>query len=373
MRRIRPFSTSFSSKTRRACSALRIEDRDTNSAKTNHALKNIREKHIMFGTVTRRSLLALALTAGLGPLAPLQAQPAYPTRPVKVVVPFGAGGVADITIRIVSEKLSEKLGQRFIVENMPGAGGITAARAALSGAPDGYTLTMLTNGTAISVPLFSKLPFDPQTDFVPVSTLGTFDFLFVVNEKSNFKSLKDFLQQAKDKPGVLNVATVAVGSSQHLSSVLFKQETGVDLVHVPFRNTPDALVSLLRDDSQLLIDSQAAVKSGLEGKQVRAIASSGPRRSAAMPDVPTVRESGIEGFDVTSWNALFAPKGTPQPVIDTLNKALQEILKAEDVKARLLDLGIEARSETPAELSERLRSDIEKWRAVIEKAGIPKQ
>ncbi|WP_262296985.1 Bug family tripartite tricarboxylate transporter substrate binding protein [Microvirga sesbaniae] len=325
----------------------------------------------MLGTVTRRSLLALAMAAGLGTAA--HAQPAYPTRPVKVVVPFGAGGVADITIRIVSEKLSEKLGQRFIVENMPGAGGITAARAALSGGADGYTLTMLTNGTAISVPLFAKLPFDPQADFVPISTLGTFDFLFVVNAASKFETLKDFLQQAKDKPGSLNVATVAVGSSQHLASVLFKQETGADLVHVPFRSTPDALVSLLRDDTQLLIDSQAAVKSGLEGKQVRAIASSGPRRSPAMPDVPTVRESGFEGFDVTSWNALFAPKGTPQPIVDTLNKALQDILREDDVKARLLDLGIEARGETPAELSARLRSDIDKWRAVIEKAGIPKQ
>jgi len=327
----------------------------------------------MFETIARRTLLAFGVAAGLSAAMPAQAQPAYPTRPVKVVVPFGAGGVADITIRIVSEKLSEKLGQRFIVENMPGAGGITAARAALSGEPDGYTLTMLTNGTAISVPLFANLPFNPVTDFVPISTLGTFDFLFVVNANSSFKTLKDLLQQAKTKPGSLNVATVAVGSSQHLSSVLFKAESGADMVHVPFRSTPDALVSLLRDDSHLLIDSQAAVKSGLEGKQVRAIASSGPNRSAAMPDVPTVRESGIEGFDVTSWNALFAPKGTPQPVIDSLNKALQEILKADDVKARLLDLGIEARSETPAELSQRLRSDIEKWRAVIEKAGIPKQ
>jgi tripartite-type tricarboxylate transporter receptor subunit TctC len=332
----------------------------------------------MFGKVTRRSmLLALAATVGLAaPLAasrPALAQSDYPTRPVKVVVPFGAGGVADITIRIVSEKLSEKLGQRFVVENMPGAGGIAAARAALAGAPDGYTLTMLTNGTAISVPLFANLPFNPLTDFVPISTLGTFDFLFVVNANSTFKSLQDLLQQAKDKPGSLNVATVAVGSSQHLSSVLFKSEAGVDLVHVPFRSTPDALVSLLRNDTHILIDSQAAVKSGLEGGQVRALASSGPRRSVAMPNVPTVREAGISGFDVTSWNALFAPKGTPQPVIEKLNGALQEILGAEDVKARLLDLGIEARSESPAELRERLRSDIEKWRTVIEKAGIPKQ
>jgi tripartite-type tricarboxylate transporter receptor subunit TctC len=329
----------------------------------------------MFATTTRRSmLLALAVAAGLTASSdPALAQPSYPTRPVKIIVPFGAGGVADVTIRIVAEKLSEKLGQRFIVENMPGAGGITAARAALSGAPDGQTLAMLTNGTAVSVPLFANLPFDPLTDFAPISTLGTFDFLFVVNAKSEQKSFKDLIQAAKEKPGSLNVATIAVGSTQHLTSVLFKGEAGVDLRHVPFRNTPDALVSILRDDTHLLIDSQAALKSALEGRQVRALATSGPRRSAALPDVPTVQEAGIAGFDVTSWNALFAPKGTPEPIIQTLHGTLKDVLAAEDLKARLLELGIEARSETPAELRERLRSDIEKWRAVIEKAGIPKQ
>lgn len=328
----------------------------------------------MFATTTRRSmLLALALAAGLTASGPAPAQPSYPTRPVKIIVPFGAGGVADVTIRLVAEKLSEKLGQRFIVENMPGAGGITAARAALSGAPDGQTLAMLTNGTAVSVPLFANLPFDPLTDFVPISTLGTFDFLFVVNAKSEHKSFKDFVEAAKAKPDSLNVATIAVGSTQHLTSVLFKGEAAVDLRHVPFRNTPDALVSILRDDTHLLIDSQAALKSALEGQQVRALATSGPRRSPALPEVPTVQEAGIAGFDVTSWNALFAPKGTPETVIQTLYATLKEVLAAEDLKARLLDLGIEARSETPAELKERLRSDIEKWRAVIEKAGIPKQ
>jgi tripartite-type tricarboxylate transporter receptor subunit TctC len=330
-------------------------------------------RSIMISHLTRRAmLLGLGFALGVAPLAEANAQ-SYPSRPVRVIVPFAAGGVADITIRIVSEKLGEKLGQRFVVENMPGAGGVAAARAAASSAPDGHTLTMLTNGTAISVPLFANLPFDPQKDFVPISTLGTFDFLFVVNADSEFKSLRDLIQRAKEKPGSLNVATISVGSSQHLSSVLFKGEAGVDLVHVPFRTTPDALVSVIRNDSNLLIDTYAAVKSGVEGKQVRAVATSGPNRSAALPDVPTVREAGIAGFDVTSWNALFAPKGTPQPVIDTLNSALKEVLSAPDVKARLLDLGIEARSETPAELSERLRSDIEKWRAVIEKAGIPKQ
>jgi tripartite-type tricarboxylate transporter receptor subunit TctC len=155
--------------------------------------------------------------------------------------------------------------------------------------------------------------------------------------------------------------------------VLFRSEAGIDLVHVPFRSTPDALLSLMRNDSHLLIDSHAALKSGLEGKQIRALATSGPRRSAVLPNVPTVREAGVAGFEVTSWNALFAPKGTPQPVIDTLHKALQEILAAPEVREKLLDLGIEARSETPAELTERLRADIDKWRAVIEKARIPKQ
>ena len=327
----------------------------------------------MGGNASRRSVLR-GFAAGLAATAlpPAWAQ-SYPSRPVRVVVPFAAGGVADITIRIVSEKLGERLGQRFVVENVPGAGGVSAARAALAGAPDGHTLAMLTNGTAISVPLFANLPFDPRADFVAISTLGTFDFLFAVNAESEFRTLGDLIRRAKEKPGSLNVATVAVGSSQHLSSVLFRTEAGVDLAHVPFRATPDALVSLLRNDSHLLIDTQAALKSGLEGGQVRALAASGPQRSAAMPDVPTVRESGVGGFDVTSWNALFAPRGTPEGVVGTLHGAVREVLAARDVKARLLDLGIEAQSETPAELGERLRSDIEKWRAVIEKAGIPKQ
>jgi tripartite-type tricarboxylate transporter receptor subunit TctC len=328
----------------------------------------------MGGNVLRRSLLlGLVAAAGLASMGAPNAQGTYPSRPVRVIVPFGAGGVADITIRIVAEKLGDRLGQRFVVENMPGAGGVNAARAAASSAPDGHTLTMLTNGTAISVPLFSNLPFDPLKDFVPISTLGTFDFLFAVNAEAEFKTLEEFIRRAKEKPGSLNVATVAVGSSQHLSSVLFKTEAGIDLVHVPFRNTPDALVSLIRNDANLLIDSYAALKSGLEGKQIRAIATSGPRRSSVLPDVPTVQEAGVPRFDVTSWNALFAPKGTPKPIVDTLNRALQDILAAPDVKARLLDLGIEAKSEAPAELTERLRSDIEKWRTVIEAAAIPKQ
>jgi tripartite-type tricarboxylate transporter receptor subunit TctC len=362
MRPIRQPAENSWSTTRRACSASRIEARRTTRNEGHH------DGWTFFSTI---------LAAGCRP----DSRHEFPGRS------RGSGrlsdapgardrtlcGVADITIRIVSEKLGEKLGQRFVVENMPGAGGVNAARAAVISASDGHTLTMLTNGTAISVPLFADLPFDPVNDFVPISTLGTFDFLFAVNAESEFKTLQDFIRRAKEAPGSLNVVTVAVGSSQHLASVLFRAEAAVDLVHVPFRSTPDALVSLIRNDANLLIDSYAALKSGLEGKQLRALATSGPRRSAVLPNAPTVQESGVARFDVTSWNALFAPRGTPQSIVDTLNRALQDILASPDVKARLLDLGIEAKSETPTELTTRLRSDIEKWRTVIETAGIPKQ
>jgi tripartite-type tricarboxylate transporter receptor subunit TctC len=320
----------------------------------------------------RRALLA-ALAISLTPWNAAWAQADYPSRPVKIVVPFAAGGVADITVRIVSEKLGERLGQRFVIENMAGAGGVTAARAALSAPPDGYTLAMLTNGTAISVPLFKSLPFDPVKDFAPISMLGQFDFIFATNAASDFKTLGDVLKAARAKPGDLNVATIAVGSTQHLTAVLLKSEAKIDFAMVPYRATPDALVALLRNDAQVLIDTYAALRSGLEDKRIRAVATSGNRRSKILPDVATAEESGAGRFDVTSWNALFAPSGTSPEIIAKLNGALREILAQPDVSARLLDLGIEAQASSPDELMGRLRADIAKWSDVIEKAGIQKQ
>jgi tripartite-type tricarboxylate transporter receptor subunit TctC len=305
--------------------------------------------------------------------ADASAQTAYPARPVKIVVPFAAGGVADITVRIVAEKLGDRLGQRFVIENMAGAGGVTAARAVTSAPPDGYTLAMLSNGTAVSVGLFKSLPFDPMADFAPISLLGQFDFIFATNAASDLKTMDDVLKTARAKPGDLNVATIAVGSTQHLTAVLLKSEGRVDLTHVPFRSTPDALVSLLRNDVQVLIDSYAALRSGLDDKRILAVATSGNTRSKILPDVPTVQEAGIATFDVRSWNALFAPKGTPPDVIERLNGALREVLAQPDVVARLLDMGIEAQATSPKELSDRLEADIRKWTEVIEKAGIQKQ
>jgi putative tricarboxylic transport membrane protein len=319
-----------------------------------------------------RTLLAAPLVATLAPWNSAFAQ-AYPTKPVRVIVPFGPGGVADVTTRLVSDKLGEKLGQRFIVENAPGAGGIAAARATMSGGNDGYTIALLTNGTAISVPLFKSLPFDPLKDFVPISSVGYFDCLFIVNSDSKFKTLQDFIGAAKENPGKLNIGTINPGSTQHLTSELFKSSAGINYVNVTFRTTGEAVVGLLRNDVQMVIDFYAALKPGLSDNKTRALAWSGPTPSPALPNVPTVAKSGVAGFEVVSWNALYAPAGTPPAVIETLNGALRAVLADPELKKRALELGIDTKASSPAEIDARMKADIAKWGAVITKAGIAKQ
>jgi tripartite-type tricarboxylate transporter receptor subunit TctC len=317
--------------------------------------------------------VALAVPALAASRQQACAAASYPDRPVRIVLPFAAGGVADITARIVAEKLAGKLGQRFYIENQAGAGGITAARTVTSSAPDGYTLALLSNGTAISVSLFNKLPFDPVRDFEPVSSLGFFDFIFATGAASEFRTLGDFIAAAKAKPGALNVGTINIGSTQNLSAELFKTAAGIDFTIIPYRGTPEVMVSLLQGNIALMIDSYSSLKGNFAEQKIRALASSSSARSASTPDIATLRESGIADYDVVSWNALFAPAGTPPDIVRTLNAALQDVLVDAEVKKRLLELGIEARASTPQEISARLTSDIDKWRKVIEKAGIPKQ
>jgi putative tricarboxylic transport membrane protein len=328
-------------------------------------------------TVTRtlvRVFLAVLVLLGLAfPQRQASAETKYPSKPVRIVLPFAAGGVADITARVIAEKLSGKLGGRFYIENQPGAGGIVAARTVISSAPDGYTLALLSNGTAISVSLFSRLPYDPLKDFAPISSLGTFDFVFATNAESPFKTLADFIAAAKAKPGTLNVGTINIGSTQNLSAELFKTAAGIDFTIIPYRGTPELLVSTMQSNLALMIDSYSSMKGNLAEGKIRALASSGPVRSESTPDLPSLQEAGVANYDVVSWNALFAPAATPPDIVKTLNQALQEILVEPEVKKRLLELGIEARGSTPEEISARLRSDIDKWQRVIEKAGIPKQ
>jgi len=318
------------------------------------------------------------LAAGLGSLlvclgAGAWAQAGYPDRPIRVVVPFGAGGVADITVRLVTEKMGERLGQRFVIENVPGAGGGLAAQRVASAPADGYTLALFSNGTAVSVPLFKSLPFDPVKDFVPISTMGQFDFVLAVNGGSAYQSLGDFIRAGQARPEALNIGTINIGSTQHLSGLLFAAEANMKVVMVPFRGTPDAIVGLLRNDVDMVIDSYASLKSGLDDRRLRALATSGAARSSLLPDVKTVAEQGLSRYDVASWNALFARAGTPGEIIALLNRVMTEVLADSVLRQRLLEQGIEARASTPAELSARLKNDIVRWSAVIEAAGVPKQ
>jgi len=315
-------------------------------------------------------LVAVAVEAALPRAADAQAK--FPERPVRVIVPFVAGGAADVTVRMVSEKLGAKLGQRFVVENMPGAGGIAAARATLAAPADGYTITLLTNGTAISVPLFKHLPFDPLRDFVPISSVGYFDCVLVTNAVSPYKSLADFLAAARARPGTLNIGTVNVGSTQNLSAELLKSLTGVNFVIIPFRTSPEAVVALMRNDVQMVVDFPSALREGLADHKLHPVAATGPV-SAKTLGVPPVAEAGVPGYEARSWNALYAPAATPQADIDVLNAALREVLGDPELRLKAAALGIDTRAGSAAEMNARMREDIEKWSNLIARAKIPKQ
>jgi tripartite-type tricarboxylate transporter receptor subunit TctC len=319
------------------------------------------------------ALLALpaALILALAPLG--QAQAKWPEKPIKIVLPFGPGGVADVTARIMAAKLSEKFGQQVLIENMPGPGGINAARTVINAPPDGYTMALVTNGTSISVAAFNKLPFDPVKDFSMVSMVGTFDLVFAVDAKSEYKTLGDFIKAAKANPGKLNVGTTLLGGTQNLGAELFKSMAGLNIQVVVYKTSPDIVVALLRNDVQMMIDFPPAVQGQVNDGKLRILATSSPKRSARLPNMPTVAEAGVPAYEVISWNGVAAPKGTPQDVIDSMNKAMREVLAEPALKASFEKVGVEAHPSTPAELADRLRSDITKWDAVMVKAGIPKK
>jgi tripartite-type tricarboxylate transporter receptor subunit TctC len=306
-------------------------------------------------------------------LAPFNAQAAWPEKPIKLVLPFGAGGVADVTARILADRLSQKLNQRVVVENMPGPGGIQAARAVTTAPPDGYTQAYVTNGTSISVAAFRSLPFDPVKDFAMVSMVGTFDLVFVVNAQSEYKTLGDFLKAARANPGKLNIGTIAVGGTQNLGGELFKSLANINVQIVPYKNSPDIVVALLRNDVQMMVDFPPAVQGQVNDGKLRLLASSSPKRSALLPNVPTADEAGVKGYEVISWNGVGAPKGTPKEIITALNKAMHEVLAVPDLKTQFEKVGVEAHASTPEELLERLKGDITKWDDVIVKAGIDKK
>ena len=272
-----------------------------------------------------RALLCVLAASFAFAAAPARAQ-TYPSRPVRVILPFAAGGLADITTRLVADGLGDKLGQRFIVDNQPGAGGIAAARTVLAAPADGYTLAVITNGNAISVPLFKSLPFDPVKDFVPISGFSMFDLTFATNAAGPYRTLGDFLAAARASPGKLNVGTVTIGSTQNLGAELLRATAGIKVTIIPYRTAPDLMIALLRNDIQLAVDYYATMKAGIDDGKLRLLATSGEMRSEFAPATPTVAEAGVPGYEVRSWNGLFAKTGTPPNIVAKLNQAVRSVV-----------------------------------------------
>jgi tripartite-type tricarboxylate transporter receptor subunit TctC len=322
--------------------------------------------------LSRRRTLAALAGALASPWAAAQAK--WPAKPVRIVVPFGAAGVADLTARAVGLKLSEQLGQPFLIDNRPGAGGVNAGQMVAQAEPDGYTLLLMSNGTAVSEGLFQKLPFSAQKDFAPVSLLGTFDLAVVVPANSRFKTLGDLLAEAKAKPGQLNIATIAVGSTQNLAAELFKSTAGIQAQIVPFNGTPAVVTALRGGSVDAAIEILAPIQSQITSKTLRALATFGEKRPTGLPDVPTASETGgaLQGLQIASWNALAAPAKTPQAIIDRLNRECQVALASAELKKKLADLNVDARSSSPQELASLLASETRRWSGVIERAKIPK-
>ena len=322
-----------------------------------------------------RSLAALPLLLALGAAlaSPALAQGKYPSRPFRVMLPFAAGSVSDVTLRILADKLGPRLGTSIIVENQPRAGGTTAALTAKTATPDGYTLVSFSSSTAISVSLLKALPYDPVADFMPVSGISTFANIIAVNADSAHRTLAQFLATAREKPGVLNIGTTTVGSTNHLAANLLKSMTGLNVVIVPFRTPGDLLTAVLRNDVYAIVQSYGALKSAVDGNPIRALGITTPKRTAYAPDVPTVDEAGVKGFDVVTWNGAFAPIGTSAEVIEALNRELRATLNEPELVKRYTELGLEPLPTTPDELSGRLRTEIGKWGKVIWDAGIEQQ
>ncbi|HZY17997.1 MAG TPA: tripartite tricarboxylate transporter substrate binding protein [Ramlibacter sp.] len=327
-------------------------------------------------TFRRRFLRQLAATALIPAWAGgLRAQPAFPSRALRIVVPNAAGGAADITARTIGQVLSTSLGQPVVIENRPGAGGVVAGELVARAEPDGHTLLLVSSGTAVSAALFKSLPFDTLRDFAPVSQLATFDLVLVAAEGGRFRSLNDLLAWARANPGKLNLGTPQMGTTQHLAAELFKASAGIDAQVVPFNGTPPVITALRSGEVDAGIDILGPLMGQIGARALRPLAVLGAGRPPQLPDVPAAREAGgpLSGFDVSSWNGLAVPAKTPAPVIERLHRDVNAALARPEVRKRLAELNLIAQGGTPAQLGERLAGDIRRWSEVIARARIPKQ
>jgi tripartite-type tricarboxylate transporter receptor subunit TctC len=318
----------------------------------------------------RAGILAALMWTGA---AGAQSPGTYPNHPVTLIVPYGAGGVADVGMRILAGKMSDRLHAQFVVENRPGAGGIVAAQAGASAAADGYTLEMTGNNNAIAAVLFKSLPYDVLKDFASISTAAFFDVLIITRAGSPLHSLADVIAAARANPGKLNVGTINPGSTQNLAAEFFAGTAGIKVAIVPFRTSPDMAGAVLRGDVDVAFEFYAAISGLLDDKKIVALASTGSERTAYLPEVPTAVESGIKGYEVSSWNGLSVPAATPANIVATLNQTMKDVIPGSDVQDKARQMGMAMRWSTPADMTARMKADMVKWGAVIEKAGIAKR
>jgi len=317
-----------------------------------------------------RKLLMLFLTGALSLLAPAVVAQTYPSKPIRIIVPYAAGGVTDVLARRLAQALTPTLGQPIVIDLKPGGSLIIGAEAAARAAPDGYTLFIGSGGShAINPNIFPKLPYDPVKDFDPVVAISDIQYVLCVNDAIPAKTLAEFVRYAKSRPGELNFASYGSGTSVHLGMELFKLQAGIDMVHIPFKGNAPADQELASGRVQALITAHSILNFVKQGR-ARILAVTTAKRSAMLPDIPTVAESGYPGFEVKSWFGLFVPKGTPKEVVRLWNSEINRILKAPDTAEWMRGMGLEPAGGTPEELGEQVSAESAKWKQVIERAKL---
>ena len=325
----------------------------------------------MFHTDPKRPgalLCALAMTVAL----PAAAQD-WPSRPVRLMVGFAPGGGTDIIARMVAQPLAEILGQPIVVENKPGAGGTLAAGTVARAAPDGHTVFVMNNGHAVSAAIYRKLPFDSVKDFAPVSMLCAQPLVVAAGKNFPATDIAGLVKLARAQPGKLNYASVGIGSTQHFAGELLRQVSGIDIVHVPYKGTPNAVAAVLSGEVELLVDVASPLLGHIRAGELKPLAVTSPRRYEGLPQTPTALESGVAGYDVTTWYGLAFPAGTPAAIVDKMNQAVRRVLADENVRKQTVAAACMPEASTPQAMTSHVGAEIERWRTVMQKAGIEQQ
>jgi len=315
-----------------------------------------------------RALLAAVAVVLTSPALPAKAQQ-YPSKPVRMIVPFGAGGPADVFARVIAQHLSEDLKQSFVIEDRPGAGAIIGTDAVAKSAPDGYTLLVMSNTHTTNESLIPNRPYQLMRDFAAVVPINSSDLLMVAHPSVGAKTLKEFIAVAKAKPGVLNYASSGPGTPYHMAAELFKAMTGTDIVHVPHKSSGDMRSSVIGGHVQMMFDAITVMAQGVRSGQLIGLGTTGIKRSEVMPEMPTIAEAGVPGYEATIWIGLMAPAATPKPIIDLLNAEVIKIMNRPDVKEAWAKQGAVPMPMNPAEFDKYLRADIEKWARVVKVSG----